>query len=94
MARAASTLAREPWLRDEGSSSLPDEALGRQRGRARLGDGHRLGVAELVPDAAAPTLAGGGIDAARLVGERPERAAGGDVQAEARDFAVAGDGRA
>ena len=47
---------------------------------------------ELMPHAAAPTLAGGGIDAARLIDERPERAPRGDDQGEAGDLGVPGDG--
>ena len=73
--------------------SLPNVRLGRQRRGAGLVDGHHHGVAELVPHAAAPALAGGGIDAARLIDERPEGAPRGDDQAETRNLAVAGDGR-
>jgi hypothetical protein len=45
-----------------------------------------------MPRASAPALAGGGIDPARLIGDTPERFARRDVQGEAGDFGVMGDG--
>jgi hypothetical protein len=46
-------------------------------------DRHLVSVGDLVAHAAAPTLAGGGIAAAGLVGESPEGTPGGDDQGEA-----------
>ena len=52
--------------------SCSDERLGRQRGCTGFCDGHEHGVAEFVAHAAAPSFASRGIDAFRLVGQRPE----------------------
>ena len=63
------------------------------RAAAGFVHGHDHCVAQFVPNAAAPALASGGVDAARLIGERPEGASRRDVQGEAGHIDIAGDGR-